>query len=276
MEKTFQYLTLTSPAKHVALITFNRPEKLNALSETMQLELFEALDIVEQDSATRVVMFTGSGNKAFVAGADINEYRGLQIKKFNDYQLKGREAFERIEQLPKPTIALVNGFAMGGGFEIALSCDLLIASDNAQMGLPEGLLGLCPGGGGTQRLLRAVGKAVTMDVLLSGKRIKADEALRLGLASQICSQDALFEEGLKKASYLLKVSPVAQASMKKLVRNGFDTPLESGLSWEQASLLQLYCSEDGQEGVAAFLDKRTPAFDVSSEMTSSSGGKNGQ
>lgn len=113
MEKTFQYLTLTSPAKHVALITFNRPEKLNALSETMQLELFEALDIVEQDSATRVVMFTGSGNKAFVAGADINEYRGLQIKKFNDYQLKGREAFERIEQLSKPTIALVNGFAMG-------------------------------------------------------------------------------------------------------------------------------------------------------------------
>ncbi|MBD1555853.1 enoyl-CoA hydratase/isomerase family protein [Vibrio sp. S9_S30] len=267
----FTFIQLTYPAHHVALITFNRPEKLNALSEDMQNELLLALENVDHDDNIRVVMFTGSGNKAFVAGADINEYRGLQIKKFNDYQLQGRKAFERIEQLPKPTIALVNGYAMGGGFEIALACDLMIVANNAQMGLPEGLLGLCPGGGGTQRLLRAVGKAVTLDVLLSAKRIKADEALRLGLASQVCSQENLISEGLKKAGYLLKVSPTAQAAMKKLVRNGFDTPLESGLSWEQAELLQLYCSTDGQEGVAAFLDKRTASFDASSEINAPQG-----
>lgn len=270
----FTFIQLTYPAKHVALITFNRPEKLNALSEDMQNELILALDNVDQDDDVRVVMFTGSGDKAFVAGADINEYRGLQIKKFNDYQLQGRKAFETIEQLPKPTIALVNGYAMGGGFEIALACDLMIVASNAQMGLPEGLLGLCPGGGGTQRLLRAVGKAVTLDVLLSAKRIKADEALRLGLASQVCSQDNLMSEGLKKASYLLKVSPTAQAAMKKLVRNGLDTPLESGLSWEQAELLQLYCSTDGQEGVSAFLDKRTTSFDMSSEIVAPTGANN--
>jgi enoyl-CoA hydratase len=244
----------------VERLIFNRPEKLNALS-TPLMEAFEAhLDAIAVDPAVRVVILAGAGERAFVAGADIAEYRGDRRNEFIRYQLDGRRIFDKLEALPKPTIAAVRGYALGGGFEIALCCDILICASSARLGLPEGLLGLSPGGGGTQRLTRAIGRYVAADVLLAARRLTGERAYQLGLAAECVPDAELDGSALARARAMLKVAPLAQAEMKRLIRLGPDAALAAALSLEQEVLFRLYGSADGQEGVAAFLDKREPQF----------------
>lgn len=244
----------------VVRLTFNRPEKLNALSSPMVGAFDAALDRFAADDAARVLVLAGSGGRAFVAGADIAEYRGGRAAAFDAYQRESRRVFDKLEQLPKPTIAAISGFALGGGFEIALCCDLLICTPEAQLGLPEGRLGLSPGGGGIQRLLRAVGKYAASDILLAGWRIGGARAHALGLAAECVAADDLDETVRARARSMLKTAPLAQREMKRLMREGFDAPLATAHSHEQEVLYRLYTTHDGQEGIAAFLDKREPDF----------------
>jgi enoyl-CoA hydratase len=244
----------------IAILRFNRPDKLNALSTPLLETFARRLDEIEADGAVRVVIITGAGEKAFVAGADIAEYAGRQDAKFAAYQFGSRALFDRLEALSKPTIAAINGYALGGGFEIALCCDVLIAATNARLGLPEGLLGLSPGGGGTQRLIRSIGRHATADRLLAGARLSGERAHQLGLATAVVPLADLMPTSIEKARAMLKLAPRAQAEMKRLIRIGAYAALPTALSLEQEVLVRLYGSADGQEGIAAFLEKRTPDF----------------
>jgi enoyl-CoA hydratase/carnithine racemase len=248
------------PENGVGVLTLNRPEKLNALSTALLDELSLALDAAEADQEVRILIMTGAGKKAFAAGADIAEYRGRREKAFMDFQFRGRRVNDRLEAFPKPTIAAVNGYALGGGFEIALCCDVVVVSTSARLGLPEGLLGLSPGGGGTQRLIRSLGRHTAADLLLAAGRLKGERAFQLGLAAALCEPDALMETALGKARAMLKVAPLALAEMKRLIRIGADAALPTALALEQEVLFRLYCSADGQEGIDAFLEKRAPQF----------------
>lgn len=244
----------------VRQLLFNRPDKLNALSTPMMAELEAALDAAATDPAVRVLVLRGAGGKAFVAGADIAEYKGDKRAEFIAYQMNSRRVFDKLECLPKPVICAVDGFALGGGFEIALCCDILLISEAAQLGLPEGRLGLCPGGGGTQRLVRAIGKYAASDLMLAGWRLNAARARELGIAAEVVEADALGDAVLKRARACLKTAPLAQAEMKRLMREGVDAPSETGKSYEQEVLFRLYSTDDGQEGINAFLEKRDPEF----------------
>jgi enoyl-CoA hydratase/carnithine racemase len=248
------------PLQGVVRLTLNRPDKLNALSREMIAELETALDVVARDPAVRTLILTGAGERAFAAGADIAEYRGGRDAAFVAYQLTSRRVFDKLEALPKPTIAAIRGYALGGGFELALCCDIIVCAESARLGLPEGRLGLCPGGGGTQRLVRAVARPVAADMLLAGWRISGARAYALGLAAEICPDAALEEAVLGRARATLKLAPLAQAEMKRLLHQGQDAPLPVAQSLEQEVLFRLYRTADGQEGIEAFLDKREPAF----------------
>jgi len=242
------------------VLTMNRPEKLNALSARMLDELDGALDGAERAEEVRVVVLTGAGPKAFVAGADIGEYAALDPAGFDAYQRRSRALFTRIDAFAKPVIGAINGYALGGGFEIALCCDLLIASEDARFGLPEGLLGLSPGGGGTQRLTRVVGVYVAADVLLSGRRLTAEEARGLGLVAEVVPGDRLIEAALAKAGAIARIAPLAGRTMRGLVRIAADVDLETGLDREHAGLSALRTTADAEEGIAAFVEKREPRF----------------
>lgn len=239
-------------------LLFNRPEKLNALSSALMAEFEAALDAAAADPDVRVIVLRGAGGRAFVAGADIAEYQGDKRAAFIAYQQNSRRVFDKLERLPKVVICAIDGFALGGGFEIALSCDILLVAPDAQLGLPEGQLGLCPGGGGTQRLLRAVGKYAASDLMLAGWRMDAGRAVQLGIAAEMAED--LGAAVLKRARACLKIAPLAQAEMKRLLREGGDAPLETAKSYEQEVLFRLYSTADGQEGIDAFLQKRAPAF----------------
>ncbi|MDL2398132.1 enoyl-CoA hydratase/isomerase family protein [Rhizobium mayense] len=241
-------------------ILFNRPEKLNALSTPLMREFETALDDAVADRDVRVVVLRGAGGKAFVAGADIAEYQGDKRAEFIAYQLNSRRVFDMLERIAKPVICAVDGFALGGGFEIALCCDILILSEAAQLGLPEGRLGLCPGGGGTQRLMRAVGKYAASDLLLAGWRLSAPRALQLGIAADVVPAEDMDEAILRRARACLKIAPLAAAEMKRLLREGAGVDIETAKSLEQEVLFRLYSTADGQEGIDAFLEKRDPQF----------------
>lgn len=242
----------------VRQLTFNRPDKLNALSSPL-MEAFDiALDDAAADPSVRVIVLRGAGGKAFVAGADIAEYQGDKRTEFIAYQMNSRRVFDKLEQLPKPVICAIDGFALGGGFEIALCCDILIVTEAAQLGLPEGRLGLSPGGGGTQRLVRAIGKHAASDLMLAGWQMSGARASQLGLAADLAED--LDEAVLQRARACIKIAPLAQAEMKRLMREGFDAPVETAKSYEQEVLFRLYSTCDGQEGIDAFLEKREPVF----------------
>jgi enoyl-CoA hydratase/carnithine racemase len=242
------------------VLTFDRPEKLNALNTPLLHRLERVLDEAERDADVRVIVLTGAGQKSFVAGADIGEYAELDEAAFDEYQRYSRRLFSKIDRFPKPVIGAVNGYALGGGFEIALCCDVLVASGNARFGLPEGLLGLSPGGGGTQRLTRAVGPFVAADVLLSTRRLSAEDALRLGLVAEVVEPERLLDTALAKAEAMAKVAPLASSGMLRLIEAAGDAPLEEGLTLEQEALSRLRRSEDAAEGIEAFVAKREPRF----------------
>ena len=244
----------------VRQLTFNRPDKLNALSTPLMAEFDAAIEAAEADAECRVLVLRGAGGKAFVAGADIAEYQGDRRAAFVAYQMNSRRVFDRLERLAKPVIAAIDGFALGGGFEIALCCDIILVAEDAQLGLPEGRLGLSPGGGGTQRLIRAIGKYAASDLMLAGWRMSGRRAFELGLAADVVASDGLSEAVLKRARACLKIAPLAQAEMKRLLRQGADAPIETAKSFEQEVLFRLYSTGDGQEGIDAFLEKREPVF----------------
>ena len=248
----------SDPMPGVRQLVFNRPDKLNALSSPLMAEFDAALDAVAADPEVRVLVLRGAGGRAFVAGADIAEYQGDRRAAFIAYQMNSRRVFDKLERLPKTVICAIDGFALGGGFEIALACDLLMVTPAAQLGLPEGRLGLCPGGGGTQRLVRALGKFASSDLMLAGWRMSGERAYQLGLAAEVTEDlDAAIAA---RARACLKIAPGAAAEMKRLMREGADAPLETAKSYEQEVLFRLYSTADGQEGIDAFLEKRDPQF----------------
>ncbi|MEM1432130.1 MAG: enoyl-CoA hydratase/isomerase family protein [Pseudomonadota bacterium] len=242
----------------VRQLLFNRPDKLNALSTPLMAAFDDALDAAAGDASVRVLVLRGAGGRAFVAGADIAEYQGDKRAAFVAYQMNSRRVFDKLERLPKPVICAIDGFALGGGFEIALCCDILLVTPAAQLGLPEGRLGLSPGGGGTQRLVRAVGKYASSDLMLAGWRMSGERAHQLGIAAEV--DEDLDAAVLTRARACLKIAPLAQAEMKRLLREGFDAPAETAKSYEQEVLFRLYSTADGQEGIDAFLEKRDPQF----------------
>lgn len=246
---------------HTCVLTFNRPDKLNALSSDLLGQLESRLDEAESDPAVRVLVLTGAGDRAFVAGADISEYAGHSPAGFRAYQRRSRALFTRLATLPKPVIAAVNGYALGGGLEIALCCDVLVASANARFGLPEGRLGLCPGGGGTQRLTRAVGPYTAARLLLFADQLTAQEALQLGLVATVTEPEALMPAVLALAQRAARVAPLAAREMKHLIATAGQVPLETGLDAEHEALFTLRDTRDAAEGIAAFTGKRPAGFE---------------
>jgi len=253
-------LVLVEKADRIAWITLNRPEKLNALNN----EVLRTLDVIfadlEQDPDVGVVVLTGAGEKSFVAGADITELKHLDAAGARVQALLGQAVFQRIESLPKPVIAAVNGFALGGGCELALACHIRIASENARFGLPEVSLGTIPGYGGTQRLPRIVGKGVALDLILSGDMVPAPEALRMGLISRMVPQGELRAAAEKLACTILSRGPLALRSALATVNEGLEMPQEQGLQYEAALFGLLASTKDMAEGVSAFLEKRAAQF----------------
>jgi len=243
----------------IALVTFNRPEKLNALDGATRRRFLEVMDELRGDSTIRVVVVTGAGPKAFVAGADIGEFEGrTPIDQFR--AMKAPTIFECIDAFPKPVIAMLNGFALGGGCELALACDIRIASDRARLGQPEINLGIIPGGGGTQRLPRLVGYGTAAKLLFSGEIIGAEEALRIGLVDEVVPGDGLEERVMALAGAIAEKSPVTLQLMKEALRASVRTSLDDGLRQETTLFGMAFSSEDKVEGVAAFLGKRKPDF----------------
>jgi len=244
----------------VAILTVNRPDKLNALNAATLAELGDALHELHDDDSMQAVILSGAGDKAFVAGADIAELAHLGPLSGREMARRGQRLFRDLELFAKPVVAAVNGFALGGGCELALACHLRLASDNASFGLPEVSLGLIPGYGGTQRLARLVGRGRAIELTLSGQRIGADEAFRLGLVNRVVPQPVLLEETRKLVDAMLRNGPVAVRAALEAIVHGTEMPLEQGLTLE-ANLFGVVCAtEDMREGTAAFLEKRKPRF----------------
>jgi enoyl-CoA hydratase len=255
------YQTIVSETKNgIATVTINRPDKLNALNLLAKNELAQLFETIKQDSATHIVILTGSGEKAFVAGTDIAELTELNVESGKLFAMAGQEVFDRIENLGKPVIAAVNGYALGGGCELALACHIRIASENAKFGQPEVNLGIIPGYGGTQRMSRLVGKGRTMELILTGDQIDAQEALRIGLVNKVVPLSDLLKTAEAVAQKILAKGQVAVRLALKAVNMADETSLTDGLALE-ASLFGVCCgSEDFKEGTKAFLEKRKPAF----------------
>ncbi|MFC4077429.1 enoyl-CoA hydratase-related protein [Salinithrix halophila] len=244
-----------------ALLTIQRPEVMNALNRETLEELTEVVDWVENEEDIRALVLTGAGEKAFVAGADIKELR--QVPSSNEAErlaARGQALFSRLENSPKPVIMAVNGFALGGGCELAMSGDILIASEKARFGQPEINLGVLPGYGGTQRLARLLGKSMAKYLCLTGEMIGAEEALRMGLVQKVVPADQLLAEAKKLASALAEKAPVAMNYTKQAINRGAETDLATGLALESSYFGVVFDTEDRMEGMDAFLEKRKPQF----------------
>ena len=241
---------------NVAVIKFNRPKALNAINQAVLSELADALDKIEADSSVRVLVLTGEGDKAFVAGADIGHLTKLNPLQSRTFSRDGQELFFRFEMLPIPVIACVNGFALGGGCEIAMSCDFIYASSNARFGLPEINLGLIPGFGGTQRLSRLVGPGIAKELIFTGAAIDAGEALRIGLVNKVVPADGLIEYVTKMAGKVAANGPTAVRMAKTCINRGLDSNLTTGNSYEIEAFNVCFSSGEPAEGTRAFLEKR--------------------
>lgn len=243
----------------IARITINRPDKLNALNIRTRQEMAEALDELRGDDAVRVVVITGAGEKAFVAGADINEFAGRTAVQQRAV-MKAKSIFTAAEEFPKPLIAMINGFCLGGGCELALACDIRLAGEKARFGQPEINLGIIPGGGGTQRLTRLIGEGRAMQMILSGEMIDAQTALRFGLVNEVHPVDQLEARTMELATRIAEKSPVALAMAKTAVKNAARMTLREGLDSEIDLFALCFSTEDKEEGVRAFIEKRKPEF----------------
>jgi enoyl-CoA hydratase len=244
----------------VRTITVNRPDKLNALNAATLDALHAAFDEAADDAAVRAVVLTGSGPKAFVAGADIAEMNTLTPVQGRDFSLRGQRLMRRIEKMPKPVVAMVNGFALGGGLELAMACHLRIAADTAKVGQPEINLGLIPGFGGTQRLLRLAGRAATMELCLGGAPVDAARALQLGIVNKVVPAAELETETMKLAGQLANAAPLALRGILDCLNVGGECGIEEGLEYESAQFGLMFATEDMREGTTAFLERRKPAF----------------
>jgi enoyl-CoA hydratase len=244
----------------VALITVNRPDKLNALSAAVIGELSDAFERVKHDGAIRAAIVTGAGEKAFVAGADINELAALTPAEASANSARGQAAFRLLETCGKPTVAAVNGFALGGGLELAMACAVRFASENARLGQPEVKLGLIPGYGGTQRLPRLVGRGRALELLLSGEPVTAAEAHRIGLVNAVAPQAELLSYTRAWLAKVLANGPLALGTVLEAVDVGLDSGLDAGLRFEATAFGLSAATEDRREGTRAFLEKRKPAF----------------
>lgn len=244
----------------IRTITVNRPDKLNALNSATLDALHQAFDAAAVDADVRVVVLTGAGEKAFVAGADISEMNGLTPVEGRDFSLRGQRMMRRVEKMPKPVIAAINGFALGGGLELAMCCHLRIAADSAKVGQPEINLGLIPGFGGSQRLLRLAGRAATLELCLVGAPINAERARELGIVNRVVPAAELQTETMKLASQLANAAPLALRAMIDCVNIGGECGIEEGLEYESAQFGLVFSTDDMREGTSAFLEKRKPAF----------------
>jgi len=255
---TFENI-LTEVKDNIAVITFNRPEALNALNAKMIIEMGRALDQFEADDNVHVIVLTGS-EKAFAAGADIKE---MADKTFNDAYLGDfiSGPWERIDSCHKPVIAAVSGFALGGGCEMAMMCDLIVASDTAKFGQPEITLGIVPGIGGTQRLTRAIGKAKAMDMVLTGRMMDAVEAEAAGLVARVVAKDKLLDEAMSMAATIASFSRSTVMMAKESVKRSFETTLSEGVRFERRLFHACFATYDQKEGMAAFIEKRKPKFE---------------
>jgi enoyl-CoA hydratase len=250
---------LTSLENNVYIITINRPKKLNALNKTVIEELSTAIDEIYSNPEIRSAIVTGAGEKAFVAGADISEFLLLDKNSGEMLARKGQESvFDKIENSPKPIIAAVNGFALGGGCELALSCHFIIASENAKFGQPEVSLGLIPGYGGTQRLTQLIGRNRAMQLIMTGEMITATDAQQYGMVNKVVSQHGLLDEVKKMLNVIHTKAPVAIAKVIETINN-FDHT-QRGYDFEIKKFGECFTTEDAKEGVNAFLEKRKPNF----------------
>jgi len=255
----YQTILLEEQAPGILLLTINRPQALNALAPQVLVEIGAAVEVAVEASA-RALLVTGAGEKAFVAGADIAAMRDMSPLEGREFAIRGHAVMRALELAPFPTIALVNGFALGGGCELALACDFIVASERAVFGQPEVNLGIVPGFGGTQRLTRLVGKAMALELCTTGRQVKADEALRIGLANHVVPAGDLLAKGLELAQMIAQKGPLAVRLAKEAVLRAFDTPLTEALAAERQAFALLASSDDRNEGIAAFLDKRPPKF----------------
>lgn len=250
---------LVEKKEAVAILTINRPDKLNALNSTVHAEGVEALEKLRNDPEVRVVVITGAGEKSFIAGADISEFAGkTPVTQRSVFQEK--TLFNSIDSFPKPVIAMINGFCLGGGCELSMACDIRTASENAKMGQPEINLGIIPGGGGTQRLTRLIGEGKAMELILTGDMIDAKTALELGLVNYVYSSEELEEKTMELANRIASKSPIALQMAKEAVKTASRSTLEEGLKREIDLFAICFSSEDKEEGVSAFLEKRKPNF----------------
>jgi len=244
----------------IGIITLKRPEELNALNSEVFTDLIALFNEIEADDEVKVIIITGSGDKAFVAGSDIREMQPKTNITIREFQTANRMLLEKIERLPKPVIAAINGFATGGGCELAMSCDLRIAAENAKFGQPEINLGIIPGAGGTQRLTRLVGVTRAKELIYTGDLIDAKEALSIGLANKVVPQKDLMAEAKAMAHKLLTKSSVALSLAKFAINSGADVGLSYGLDIEMQCFALCFATEDQKEGMSAFLEKRKPRF----------------
>ena len=250
---------LTNLENGIFTITINRPDKLNALNRTVLKELEEVVQIVYDDENIKAAIITGQGTKAFVAGADISEFLEVSDEQGTDLARKGQQIFFKIENSPKPVVAAVNGFALGGACELAMACHFRLASDNAKFGQPEVNLGLIPGYGGTQRLPLLVGKGRAMELMMSGAMIDANEAKNIGLVNYVTSPESLLEKTKEILSVILTKSPVAVSKVIAAV-NAFYSFAKSGFNEEINLFGEVFASNDKKEGTTAFIEKRKPVF----------------
>jgi enoyl-CoA hydratase len=250
-------LVLVERDEPVAVVLLNRPDALNALSDELMGALVEALEELDRDDAVRCIVLGGS-DRAFAAGADIGQL--AQTSSIEMYSQRRVDHWDQIRALRTPLVAAVSGFCLGGGCELAMACDLIVASETAKFGQPETGLGIMPGAGGTQRLTRAVGKAVAMDVILSGRFLSADEALRAGLVARVVAKEAWLAEAKRVARDIAAKGPVANRLAKEAVDRSYEGPLSLGVEYERRLLYLALASEDAKEGLTAFLEKRKPDF----------------
>ena len=243
-----------------AVVTLNRPKVMNALNRALLAELEDIFSALGKDTGVRTIILTGAGEKAFAAGADISELTTLNAAEGQQFARRGQAVLRKIETCGKPVIAAIQGFALGGGCELAMACTMRIASERARLGQPEVKLGLLPGYGGTQRLPRLVGKGAALKLLLTGDMVSAEEAFRIGLVDEVVPAEALMPRAETLARAIAQQAPLAVAGCLRAVESGYDLPIEAGLELE-ASLFGLACAtEDKAEGTRAFLEKRAPAW----------------